>query len=192
MALDKAVFEQLFREEINRLHRFAMQYVKDGDSAMDICQGVFITLWEKREGIDMNRSVRSYLYTSVKNRCLNYIRDQKKYRSKILDLDYADVDTIGTSEDNPGQEDLERLVSEALDSLPEKCRQVFEMSRISGLKYREIAEELEISQKTVEAHMSKAMRILRDALSGYHLFFWLVLYFLLFGNQGKVEFMCIL
>ena len=85
--LTKAYFETLFREEIARLHNFAKQYVYDHDAAMDICQNVFVILWEKREDLDMQSNIRSYLYTSVRNRCLNYIRDQKKYRSKVLDIE---------------------------------------------------------------------------------------------------------
>lgn len=178
-SLDKTQFEHLFRTEISRLHNFARQYVQDGDTAMDICQNVFIILWEKRETIDPKQAVRSYLYTAVKNRCLNYIRDHKKYRSQILDLDCGDID-VGGMEDAPHQdtEELEQKIQAALAALPDKCREVFEMSRFREMKYREIAETLQISQKTVEAHMSKAMRLLRESLNDYRFVMLLFVYFL--------------
>jgi RNA polymerase sigma-70 factor (ECF subfamily) len=174
--LDKEEFERLFRQEIARLHNFARQYVPDSDSAMDICQQVFVRLWEKRDALEKRDSLTSYLYTSVKNRCLNYIRDQKKYRSRFLDLECADLDVPDSMSDPEATEDLEKQIQIALAALPEKCRQVFEMSRFGEMKYREIAEALEISQKTVEAHMSKAMRLLRDSLRTYRVWLWLLLY----------------
>ena len=176
--LTKQQFEQLFRKEIARLHNFARQYVPDADTAMDICQQVFIRLWEKRDSLDTRDALRSYLYTSVKNRCLNYIRDNKKYRSKILDLECTDLDLMPSEDIDTDSDALENQIHDAISGLPEKCRQVFEMSRFREMKYREIAEELDISQKTVEAHMSKAMRLLRDALGHLRILLWLFWRFL--------------
>ncbi len=167
-------FEQLFRSHFAYLCNYALQYVEDRDTAQEICQQVFIRLWEKRAEMDPQQSIKSYLFTAVRNRCLNYIRDNKKYRSSILDLDCGDFDLAG-EEDHFALEDLQQRVDKALNELPEKCRQVFEMSRFQGLKYREIAEELDISQKTVEAHMSKAMKMLREKLKDYFFLFLLFL-----------------
>jgi RNA polymerase sigma-70 factor (ECF subfamily) len=164
--LDQALFEKLFRAHFVYLTNFARQYVEDEDTAKDITQKVFINLWEKRSQIDAEKSIVSYLFTSVKNRCLNYIRDHKKYRSKVLDLDCGDIDLV-YEEDDLAVQELEVKISKALEMLPEKCRMVFEMSRYQQKKYREIAEELDISQKTVEAHMSKAMKSLREHLKEY-------------------------
>lgn len=176
--LDKQGFEALFRKEITRLHNFARQYVSDSDSAMDICQNVFVILWEKRDTLENRDTLKSYLYTSVKNRCLNYIRDHKKYKSRVLDLECADEDTFFVAYAQTDTDALETQIHAALASLPERCRQVFEMSRFQDMKYREIAEALDISQKTVEAHMSKAMRMLREALAHLRLWMWLLLYLL--------------
>ncbi len=161
--LSKNQFEQLFKNQFGHLCNFAIQYVQDKDNAQDICQRVFVNLWEKRAEVNMDKSIKSYLFTAVKNRCLNHIRDNKKYRSKVLDLDCGDFE-IAEVEDFFGAAELKTKIENALALLPEKCRLVFEMSRYQGLKYREIAEELDISQKTVEAHMSKAMKILRAHL----------------------------
>ncbi|MFK7808116.1 MAG: RNA polymerase sigma-70 factor [Saprospiraceae bacterium] len=173
--LDKAAFEKLFKSHFAHLCNFAGQYVADRDAARDICQKVFILLWENREKIDTNQNVRSYLFTAVKNRCLNYIRDQKKYRSHVLDIDIQDIDQ-SFEEDQFAVEDLQNKIDKALDALPEKCRQVFEMSRYEEKKYQEIADELSISKKTVEAHMSRALRSLREDLKDY-LFVLLLLTF---------------
>jgi RNA polymerase sigma-70 factor (ECF subfamily) len=168
VSLDKLQFESLFRSHFRYLCHFAQQYVTDADAAQDICQKVFISLWEKREQMDPKQSIKSYLFTAVKNRCLNHIRDHKKYRSQILDLDCADFD-VASEEEQLDVEELQAKIEQALSTLPEKCRQVFEMSRYQGMKYREIAEELDIAQKTVEAHMSKAMKTLRLELKDYQL-----------------------
>ena len=165
-ALNKVLFEQLFKTHYVALCHFANQLVQDMDSARDIAQKVFIKLWENRETIDPQRSVQSYLYTSVRNRCLNHIRDRKKYRSQVLDLEIMDIE-ITFEEDKTGLEDLEKKIAEALSALPEKCRQVFEMSRFQELKYKDIAAQLDISEKTVEAHMSRALKTLREELKEY-------------------------
>lgn len=166
--MDKTHFEQMFRMHFERLCSFARQYVADRDTAQDICQKVFISLWEKREEMDPDRAIASYLFTSVKNRCLNHIRDHKKYRSHLLDVECGDLE-IGTAitEDHFAVEELQQRIDAALATLPPKCRQVFELSRYEQKKYKEIAAELDISQKTVEAHMSKAIKSLRDHLGDY-------------------------
>jgi RNA polymerase sigma-70 factor (ECF subfamily) len=164
--LDKTQFEKLFREHFVHLASFARQYIEDEDSAKDIAQKVFINLWENRAKIDSEKSIASYLFTSVKNRCLNHIRDHKKFRSNLLDLECNDFD-LSVAPDQGELTELEHHISVALASLPEKCRRVFEMSRYHDKKYKEIAEELAISQKTVEAHMSKAIKALRVHLQDY-------------------------
>jgi RNA polymerase sigma-70 factor, ECF subfamily len=164
--LDKAQFERLFKTHYAPLCHFANQYINDFDAAQDIAQKVFINLWETRDTIDPQKSVKSYLYTSVKNRCLNYIRDNKKYRSRVLDIELGDID-IAFEEPDSGAAELEAKIAEAMQALPEKCRLVFEMSRFQDKKYKDIADELGLSVKTVEAHMSKALKTLKDSLKDY-------------------------
>lgn len=173
-SLDKVQFEKLFKRHFEHLCHFAQQYVADADAAQDICQKVFIALWQKREDIDPQLAVKSYLFTAVKNRCLNHIRDQKKYRSTVLDVDCGDIEWA-VEEDHFAMTELQEKVSAALNQLPEKCRMVFEMSRYREMTYREIAAELDISQKTVEAHMSKAIKELRVHLQDYLLVMLIIL-----------------
>jgi RNA polymerase sigma-70 factor (ECF subfamily) len=173
-SLDRKQFETLFNLHFQFLCNYARQYVEDMDTAQEITQKVFIALWEKREEIDLQKSVKAYLFRSVRNRCLNYLRDHKKYQSRLLDLDCGDFE-FPFEEDHFAVEDLKSKIDAALETLPEKCRRVFEMSRYQDLKYKDIAQELDISQKTVEAHMSKALKTLREYLKHFLLIFWIFL-----------------
>ncbi len=170
--LDKALFEKLFKSHFVHLCNFANQYVNETDNSKDIVQKVFIRLWESRDKINPAKPIQSYLFTAVKNRCLNHIRDQKKYRSRVLDLEISDLDVSFETEDDSISE-LRLKINEALDELPEKCRIVFEMSRFRNMKYKDIALELDVSVKTVEAHMSKALKTLRAQLKDYMHMVWI-------------------
>jgi RNA polymerase sigma-70 factor (ECF subfamily) len=136
------------------------------DDAKEIVQDVFINLWNKRETISSDKSVKSYLFTSVKNRCFNFIRDNKKFRSSVLDIDIADYEAPYENDSFSGSE-LQAKIDNAINKLPENCREVFKLSRIEELKYKEIADKLNISVKTVEAQMSKALKVLRVELKEY-------------------------
>ncbi len=169
---DHQHFERLFKTHFVHLCNFAYQFVKDRDAAKDITQKVYINLWENRAKIDLKQAPKSYLFTSVRNRSINYLRDHKKYRSKVLDLDIHDLDK-SMEEEELDLEELRSKIAAALETLPTKCRQVFEMSRYQEMKYKDIAEELDISQKTVEAHMSRALKGLRELLKDYSLWLWI-------------------
>lgn len=157
-------FEQLFRELFKPLSGFAVKYVHDLDEAKGLVHEVFITVWEKMDTLPRDVHYRSYLYTSVRNRCLNHIRDKKKtvlfenVPEQQLPQEYSN--TLET-------EELEREIELAVNSLPEKCREVFELSRFEGLKYLQIAQKMGISVKTVEAQMSKALNLLKEHLSEF-------------------------
>jgi RNA polymerase sigma-70 factor, ECF subfamily len=163
-------FEHLFRELFKPLCGFAMKYVKDLDEARNLVHEVFITVWEKFDGLPSDTNYRSYLYTAVRNRCLNHLRDTKKH----LSIEKAEHKM---TEENSSMEtaELEREIELAINSLPEKCRMVFEFSRMEGLKYGEIAEKMGISVKTVEAQMSKALTVLRAHLSEFMSLIFIVL-----------------
>lgn len=159
-------FEELYRSHFLHLCNFADQFVADSGTSKDIVQKVFVALWEKRATVQSGYSVRAYLFTAVKNRCLNHIRDRKKYRSHFLDLECGDFEMI--SEDGFLEfSDLQKEIDRALETLPDKCRLVFEMSRFKDMKYKSIAAELDISEKTVEAHMTKALKTLKSYLKKY-------------------------
>jgi len=164
--LDKKLFEQLFHEHFVQLCHFGQGFIHDQDEAKEIVQEVFTNLWLKKEEITTEKSIKSYLYTSVRNRCLNFIRDHKKFQSQLLDVDIADFD-IQIENDPTGISDLETKVNNAIDKLPEKCAEVFKLSRFEEMKYKDIGEKLNISVKTVEAQISKALKHLRQELKEY-------------------------
>ncbi len=171
---DQNEFEKLFKEYYPYLCSFARKYIDDIDDCKDIVHNVFLNLWNKRSEIEMDRSLKSYLFKSVHNRCLNYIRDNKKIVHHDLPMDNVAVSDYIESTDYMEQSELEMKVKEAIDSLPDRCRQVFELSRFNGKKYSEIAEMLGVTVKAVEAQMTKALKTLREHLSDYLVVLWII------------------
>lgn len=164
---DKNAFEQLFKQHFSSLVYFARKYVKDLDSSKEIVHDVYVNLWEKRDTINPEKALKSYLFTAVHNRCLNFIRDNKKFNRNIEDLGTIEINYSQASDDNLTSEELSDKINKTIENLPEKCREVFMLSRFGDLKYNEIADQLGISVKTVEAQMSKALKVLRDQLKEY-------------------------
>lgn len=156
-------FEQLFRQYFTPLCRFAIKYLGDVDESKEVVHEVFVKVWEKYESLGEDLNFKSYLYTSVRNRCLNKIRDNKKH----LSLDELGDEKQSEQTSSIENKELQGEINYAIESLPERCREVFERSKLHGLKYAEIAEEMNISIKTVENQMSKALRLLRDHLSDF-------------------------
>lgn len=165
--LDEEVLESLFRSYFIPLCQFATGYLKDTPMSREIVQEVFVNLWEKRDSIDLSRSVRSYLFTSVRNRCLNHLRNTRKFSSELLNLEDHPVEISGGDHDILVTEELSLKIDQAINELPEKCRQVFLLNRTQHLKYQQVADHLGISVKTVETQMSKALNHLRLRLSEY-------------------------
>jgi len=164
---DKENFEKLFRAEFKGLCFFAQKYVKDFDAAREIVQDSFISLWEKRATIDASRPVKSYLTTAIHNKCHNYLRDNRKFDTNLLQIENLLELSDGSGTDVLVEKELHQSIKLAIDELPEKCREVFLLNRYENLKYQQIADQLGISVKTVEAQMSKALRHMRIKLAGY-------------------------
>lgn len=173
--LDKNAFEVIFRQFFPALMAFAKKYLQDEDSAREVVHVVMINLWERRATIDASEPLKSYLYKAVHNRCLNVLRDKKKFTEELTTDPFSDQDIQEQME----MMELNARVNKVIESLPNRCREIFEMNRFEGKRYKEIAELLGISVKTVENQMSKALKILRDHLAGY-LTVMLWLYYLLF------------
>lgn len=157
-------FEQIFKNHYNDLARFCFSLVRDETVAEEITQEVFIYLWEKKEQIEISSSLKSYLYSAIKNKSINYIKYDLPKQRILMDLS----DTfISSSHDyqEPGEvKRLKKKIQWAINQLPEKCKQIFLLSRYGGLTYQEIAEELDLSVKTVENQMSIALKKLRESL----------------------------
>lgn len=172
--LSQQEFESVFRSQFRPLCLLAVRYVKDTDTARNIVQDAFINLWEKRDTIDPARGVNAYLSTSVRNRSLNHLRDTRKFSADLLTLENLWPESAWEQPLPMVTAELDTSIRHALDELPEKCREVFELSRNEGLKYQEIADRLGISVKTVETQMSKALQHLRIRLKDYlFIFLWM-------------------
>ena len=173
---NEKAFEQLFHNYYGHLCLFASRILKDEISAEEIVQDFFVKLWEKRKQLTIETSVKSYLFQSVKNLCLNFIQHNKtklRYAQSVL----SNSENIQSDDDYFTEIDLAEKIEESILSLPEKRQEIFRMSRKDGLKYREIAEKLNISIKTVEAQMGLAIKTLRNKLKNYNTFFTLFLCF---------------
>ena len=144
---------------------FALKIVNDAELAEDLVANTFANIWQKMsEGLEID-NFKAYLYQSVRNECLSYIRNKKETIS-LENIPEVDETTIDTSE-------RDAKIWKAIDELPEKCREVFLLSKRDGLSNEEIAEEMGISIKTVKNQMTKAFSRLRDALSSGHKPFFL-------------------
>jgi RNA polymerase sigma-70 factor, ECF subfamily len=165
---DGQAFELLFRKYYLCLCVFANKFLNDPEESREIVQEVFMKIWEGRDDIDPEDSLKSYLFKITQNLSLNRLR-KKKVESKYVEiykLVYIDHNELSSHESLLAME-LEDTITTAINNIPPKCRRVFELSRMEGLRYSEIAELLNISVKTVEAHMSKALNILRFELKDY-------------------------
>jgi len=172
----EALVEILFRKYFNSLCVFARQYIYDNDKVKDIVHDVFINIWEKGELYEAEALVKGYLFTSVKNRCFNYLRDNKKFNKEGDEA--FNYDGSLQYHNQTEYKELETIIKTEIDKLPDKCKEVFILSRYEELKYAEIAERLDISVKTVEAHISKALKILRENLAPYiDLMIFIILFF---------------
>ncbi|NUO00198.1 MAG: RNA polymerase sigma-70 factor [Saprospiraceae bacterium] len=159
---EKAI-EVLFQLHYTYLCQAAIRIVADPRLAEDLTQEVFFELWRKKEAIEFAISVRAYLRRAVVNKALNYIRDRKKItddEEKLLQVESREPSVTQQLD----AEALQELIDQAIDELPEKCRLVFVLSRFEEMSYQEIADHLEISIKTVENQIVKALKHLRTAL----------------------------
>lgn len=166
---DQRAFEALFRTYYPFLCLYATRLIKDAAAAEEIVQELFIRLWEKRTDVDIETSVKNYLFRAVKNYCLNHIK-----HIKVKDEYFRKIQlhhNIEQSVDFEWDTDLMQKIEEGIASLPEKRREIFKLSRLEGLKYREIADRLNVSIKTVETQMGIAIKTLRIKLRDYLPFF---------------------
>lgn len=164
---DVTAFEMVFRTFYQPLCNYAYSYVQDRDAAEEIVQTTFLNVWEKGDNLVFHTGVKPYLYAMVRNACLNLIKHEK-IKKQHVDLQLAVADrSIESVTHTVMASELEANIQRAMEKLPQQCRLVFKLSRFEDLKYAEIAEHLEISIKTVENQMGKALRIMREELKDY-------------------------
>ncbi|HYF70839.1 MAG TPA: RNA polymerase sigma-70 factor [Ohtaekwangia sp.] len=164
---DITAFEMLFRTYYQPLCNYAYTFVQDRDEAEEIVQSAFLSIWEKREMLEIRTAVKPYLYAMVRNACLNVLKHQKvKLQHAELELAVAERSSESVARTVMASE-LEHNIFRAMEALPQQCRIIFKLSRFEELKYAEIAAELNISIKTVENQMGKALKIMREQLKEY-------------------------
>ncbi|MEO8534637.1 MAG: RNA polymerase sigma-70 factor [Flavobacterium sp.] len=181
---NQTAFTYFYDKYFRRIQSFSVQFIYDKDEAENLAQEAFLHLWQNRENVDSINGIQSFLYTYAKSKCLNLIRHNKvkdKFKSDVLNekerelnievLNSIQFDTLELTE-------LERIINESINDLPPKTREVFIKKRFENKKNAEIAEEMQVTLKAVEAHMTKALKILKTKLSDY-----LFLLFILICNN---------
>lgn len=168
-------FEEIYVSYFSRMKYFALEYVLSEEEAENIVQDVFTELWERKELLTYNINLVAFLFTSIKNRCIDHLRHrvivrdavnqiQEEYqvtlKVKLASLELFDQSLLS-------EQDIEKIVSEVINSLPEKCREIFIKSKIEGKKQKDIASEMNISLKTVENQMNIAYKKLKSELKDY-------------------------
>ena len=179
---DESSFEEVYRYYFPRLNYFAKQYLLDAEAAKNIVQDVFTELWDKRETLRDDTNLQAWLFTVTKNKSLKiigHLNSRQNYdnfiKTRELDINFKSLSEFDTS--NFIFEELQTQIQTALEKLSPACRRVFELSRFEDKKNREIAEELNLSIKTVEAHISKALRSLKADLKDYLPLFYILFLF---------------
>jgi len=163
---DEEAFQTLFLKYYSAMCRFANQLLNDRELAEEIAQDMFVKIWEKRAFLNIETSVKHYFFRSVRNHCLNHIQHEKikkQYANKIMESAHQEINT----EQYYLEIDLVKRIEKSIASLPPKRMEIFRLSREQGLKYKEIADKLGISVKTVEAQMGLALKYLREDLKDF-------------------------
>lgn len=155
----------------NRIMRYLFIYVKSEEIAEELCSDVFLSIWENRKLLPEINYFDTYIYRIAKFKALNHLRDQKNI---YVDLEEPDINlfsrTVTTPEDDILSKELIETINQAIEQLPGKCKVAFKLVREDEMKYREAAEHLGISIKTLEAHLTAAMKKIRSAIKGISAF----------------------
>jgi RNA polymerase sigma-70 factor (ECF subfamily) len=160
---DEKAFKQIFDQYYRPLTFFALKYLKDNDEALEIVQDFFVRLWTKHQDLNITFSLKMYLFQGIRNACLNYIEASKVSQSRLRSYSAPEY-THDNALEKMMVAEQEELLTQIIERLPAKCKEIFLMSRVDRLSNKDIAQRLNISIKTVEAQMSIALKRLRDLL----------------------------
>ena len=164
---DIGSFEILFRKYYEDLCQWAFHYMRDRDSSEEIVQDLFYHIWKDHAKLEIRVSLKSYLYKAVSNNCKMILKKQSRRSAIESEIAKQPISKQDQPSDVLETSEIREVVNKTLDELPERPALIFKMSRYEGLKYREIAEKLSISIKTVEANMGKALEMFRKNLQEY-------------------------
>jgi RNA polymerase sigma-70 factor (family 1) len=164
---DMEAFKHIYDTYWPKLYGYVYNRLKSKEAAEEIIQEVFFTLWRKHKALEVTHSLSAYLFTAVKYQLLNYIKAASIRQNYTQHFLRSEKITDNSNEEQVNANDLKKTMDKAVAMLPEKCQQVFRMSRHEQLSIRDIADALHISHKTVENHLTKALRQLRTILGHY-------------------------
>lgn len=178
--ITRAQFEELFKNHYQELCAYANHIIHDLEEAEEVVQSLFVKLWENRNTTSIQKSIRVYLFSATKNACYNQ-QKHLKIKETYKTHNQREIDALSARSDNDYEaSELDETIQSAINKLPEGRRRIFILSRYEGLKYKEIAEKLTISVKTVENQMSSAIKALKLDLAEYISFIG----FLIIGMQN--------
>jgi RNA polymerase sigma-70 factor (ECF subfamily) len=171
---DRNAFNSVFKQYYSGLCTFANDYIRSYDLAEEIVQEVFLNIWENRHKIHINISLKAYLYRSVHNHCLNFLRNNMHWSRNTIQLeelkqpsDLLFIEIPGDTFDTFFTEKIEQDLEKAIEALPEQCKTIFCLSRYENIPYPEIAKQLGVSLSTVKTQMSRAMHKIREIMDDY-------------------------
>ena len=170
-------FAELFNRYKKKLYYFALSYLDDTSEAEEVVQAVFVKLWENRSTLNETLSVKSYIYKSTVNACYNTLKKKvvrnRYYENELISLD----ENVDKSHDEIFYKDLKRQIDKILTTLPPRQQEIFTLSRFEGLSHADIATKLNVSVRTVENQIYRALKIIKDNLKFEHFFWFCFLFF---------------
>lgn len=172
---DETAFETVFKIHYKGLHAYACTILNDSAVAEEVVQNIFYKLWERSETLSISVSIAAYLYRAVNNESLNHIKHMKVRAQHQVFIRHRTSGNMDTAAKSFQLKELENALRSALNDLPEQCRTIFQLSRFEELRYREIADQLGLSVKTVENQMGKALKLLRTRLADFLILIWIIL-----------------
>lgn len=164
---DKKSFERIFKSLYKPLVQYAFRITRSHEEAEGIVQQIFLSMWEKRKGLNVEGPLENYLFRATRNRCINYVKLELPKRQQLETLENLELTQKNIIDTFESENVLSKKVAQAIEQLPVKCKEIFVLSRYGGLTYKEIAEELDLSVKTVENQMSIALKKLRESLKEF-------------------------
>lgn len=168
VAGDEQAFEKLFKEHYQMLLKVASFLLQDTEQAEEIVHDVFMNVWQKRQNINPEASFRNYLITAVRNRCFNHLKAKKKTQSINDEEIWVEELVADTYTDTQAQvKDVQKAIDNAVEKLPQQCRLIFQLSRYENMSYKEIAAALDLSPKTIENQIGRALKALRTDLKDF-------------------------
>lgn len=165
---NEQAFEKLFKLHYQMLLKVALFLLQDAEQSEEIVHDVFLNVWQKRENVNPEASFKNYLITAVRNRCFNHLKAKKKTHSINDDETWVEELVADNHTDTQAQvKDVQKALEEAVNKLPDQCRLIFQLSRYENMSYKEIAAALELSPKTIENQIGRALKALRNDLKDF-------------------------